>query len=202
MNMATDTMTLPPDFQKTFGKEPRYEFIDGQLREKPHMGAEANRVVTVLISLLANYVAAHKLGLVFSQTCGYQSFRRDPRKVRKPDASFIARGRLENDHPPRGHINIAPELVVEVVSPSGLAEEIDMRVADYLAAGVKLLWVIYPATRAIVVFRKDGNGARLTEGQELRGEDTIPGFACRVDALFADLSHPHSTSGDEASSVS
>src|SRR4051794_34315382 len=100
MNMPTDVMTVPPEFQKTFGKEPRYEWIDGQLREKPDMGAEANRVATVLARLLDTHLVVHKLGMAFTQECGYQIFRRDPRKVRKPDVSFIARGRLPNDNPP------------------------------------------------------------------------------------------------------
>jgi Uma2 family endonuclease len=176
-----------PEELLIFDSEHRYEWIDGQLKEKPPMGAEANRVATILVRLLDDYAASHQLGLVFSQECGYKIFPSDPKKTRKPDVSFIARGRLPNDRPPRGHVTIPPDLEVEVVSPNDLAEEIDLRVADYLAAGVKLLWIVYPATRSVWVFRQDGTAARLTEAQELTGEDVIPGFTCSVRTLFADL---------------
>jgi len=57
-------------------------------------------------------------------------------------------------------------------------------VDDYLRAGVKLLWVLYPITRSVWVVRSDGSAARLTEGKELSGEDVVAGFSCRVAELF------------------
>jgi Uma2 family endonuclease len=141
-------------------------------------------VATILVSLLDRFATAHRLGLVFSQECGYHIFRDDPRKVRKPDASFIPRGRLPDDRPLSGHVQVPPDLVVEVVSPKDEAEEVEARVDDYLRAGVKLLWVLYPTTHAVWVVRADGSAARLTEGKELSGEDVVAGFSCRVEELF------------------
>src|SRR5262249_11366286 len=149
----------------------RLELIDGHLKERPPMGAAANRVATVLITRLEQHSSARKLGLVFGQECGYQIFPRDRKKVRKPDGSFIARGRLPGDCPPPGHVLIPPDLVLEVVSPNDLAEEIDLRLSDYLEAGARLLWVVYPTSRAVHVFRTDGSGACVREGQQLSGED-------------------------------
>jgi Uma2 family endonuclease len=151
------------------------------------MGAKANRVATVLARLLDLHAHSHKLGVVFTQECGYQIFSNEPRRVRKPDVSFVARGRLPKDGIPDGHMTIPPDLEVEVASPNDLAEEVDARVADYLRAGVKLLWVIYPKTRSILVLYQDGSAVRLTQTQELSGEKVIPGFACPVEVLFADL---------------
>jgi Uma2 family endonuclease len=177
----------PDEHLLTLDSEHRYEWVNDKLREKPPMGAGANRVATILVRLMDAHATAAGLGLVFSMECGYQVFPHDPKKVRKPDASFIARGRLPNDRPPRGQVTIAPDLEVEVVSPNDEAEEIDQRVADYLAAGVKLLWIVYPASRSVWLVRRDGSAARLTEADELRGEDVLPGFACPVRTLFADL---------------
>ncbi len=174
----------PADFYRTLDGEHRYEWINGQLRERPPMGAKANRVATILVSLLNSFATAHRLGLVFSQECGYQIFKGEPKKVRKPDASFIPRGRLPNDRPPSGHVQVPPDLVGEVVSPNDEAEEVEARVDDYLRAGVKLLWVLYPTTHSVWVVRADGSAARLTEGKELSGEDVVPGFSCRVEELF------------------
>jgi Uma2 family endonuclease len=165
----------------------QFEVIEGGSWERPPRGAEANRVATVLASLLDVYADAQKRGLVFSARCGYQIFSNDPKKVRKPDVSFIARGRLPNDRPPRGHVLIAPDLIVEVVSPNDLAEDVDTRAADFLQAGVTLLWIIFPATRSVLVLRSDGSAQRLTQLEELQGEQVLSGFHCRVETLFADL---------------
>lgn len=187
MNHVRVETASPPEFLLTQGRDRRYEWIDDQLREKPSRGAEANLAATHLISLLDTYARANRLGLVFAQECGYQIFASDPKQVREPDGSFIARGRLPNDRPPRGHRTIYPDLEIEVVSPNDLAEEIDARVDDYLAAGVRLLWIVSPATRSVWVVRRDGSAARLTEAHELSSEDVLPGFTCPVRTLFADL---------------
>src|SRR3954469_15279453 len=122
-----------------------YELIDGQLVEK-HMGAHAGLVAATLIALLRADARARGLGRVFTSDCSYQ-IGPGRNLVRKPDVSFIARGRLPGDQLPAGHLRIPPDLAVEVVSPNDLAEDIDARVADYLEAGVRLMWVVYPATR-------------------------------------------------------
>jgi Uma2 family endonuclease len=168
-------------------RDRRYEWVDGQYREKPSMGAAANHALTILLCRMQEYAGHHQAGLVFSARCAYQIFGDDPRKVRKPDASFVARGRLPDDRPPPGRVVIPPDLIVEIIPPDGDAEEIDRRVADYLGAGVKLIWILYPATRSVWVVRRDGSAARLTEDKDLSGEDVVPGFACPVRALFADI---------------
>lgn len=187
MNPVLLEAGFSPEEVLTFDREHRYEWIDGQLKEKPPMGAEANRVAIILIRLLDAYATANQLGLVFAFESGFKIFASDPKKTRKPDISFVARGRLPNDRPPRGLVTVAPDLEVEVVSPNDLAEEIDARVADYLAAGVRRIWIIYPATRSAWILRQDGTALRLTEEQELPGEDVLPGFTCPLRTLFADL---------------
>jgi Uma2 family endonuclease len=187
MNTLLQPVAPPDPYVVTLQSGHRYEYVDGQLREKPPRGAEVNRVATILARMLDAFAAENLLGLVFTQECGYQIFTADPTKVRKPDVSFIARGRLPNDRPPRGHVTIAPDLEVEVVSPNDLAEEIDQRVADYLVGGVPLIWVIYPASRSAWVLRKDGSAAGRAEADDLDGEDVLPGFRCPLRSLFADL---------------
>lgn len=175
---------LPPELTPERG---RYEFLDGQLREKPPMGAKANRVATVLVRLLDTHAAARKLGPVFSQECGYQIFPDQPKKVRKPDFSFIPRGRLPGDELPDGNVTVPPDLVGEVVSPNDLAEDIEARVDDYLRAGVKQVWVLHPNRKTVYVYRLDGSARRLTVADELSGETVLPDFTCRVAELFAEV---------------
>lgn len=187
MNLIPPDIDVEAQWLRTFEDQQRFEWVNGQLKERPCMGARANRVATILIRLLDGHAAPQRLGWVFTPDTGYQCFPHEPRRVRFPDVSFVARGRLPNDQIPDGHMTVAPDLEVEVVSPNELAEDTEARVADYLAAGVRLLWIIYPSTRSIWMLHRDGTAARLTEAQELSGEDVVPGFTCPIRTLFADL---------------
>lgn len=187
MNLIPPAPDVEALWQRTLESESHFEWIDGRLKERSLMGAKANRVATLLARLLDTHVAAHRLGWVFTEKCGYQCFPHEPRRVRFPDVSFVARGRLPSDQIPDGHMTVAPDLEVEVVSPNDLAYDLEERVSDYLAAGVRLLWIIYPTTRSVWVLHGDDMAARLTETQELSGEVVVPGFTCPIRTLFADF---------------
>jgi Uma2 family endonuclease len=164
----------------------RFELVDGHLVERA-MGAESSLTAANLIILLGTHAKANQLGRVFAPDCGYQCFPGQPNRLRYPDCSFIARGRLPDDRPPQGHVHIAPDLVVEVVSPNDEAYDVEQRIEDFLRAGVRLLWVVYPNTRRVMVFRPGGNVSRLNETEELTGEDVLTGFRCPVAEIFAGL---------------
>lgn len=161
----------------------RFELIDGELVER-NMGAESSRIAQIINRRIDNYAEERNLGLVWGPDCGYQIFPDDPDKVRYPDGSFIASGRLPGDEPPRGHVRIAPDLALEVVSPNDLAWKVDEKVQDYLDAGVRLVWVVFPDTRAVFVYRPDADVKRLTPQDHLSGEDILPGFSVPVAELF------------------
>jgi Uma2 family endonuclease len=163
-----------------------YELIDGRFVEK-NMGAKAGRVAARLISRIDRHAEEKGLGAVFTQDCGYLIFPEDPDRVRKPDFSFIGKGRLPNNTIPDGFVRIPPDLVGEVVSPNDLAEEVNARVVDYLAAGVPLIWVFYVPTRFVHIFRPDGSASYLTVRDTLSGEVVLPGFTCRVEEVFAGI---------------
>jgi Uma2 family endonuclease len=163
-----------------------FEWIDGQVVEKP-MGLESSHVGTTLSRVLGTHVAPNNLGFVFNTEAGYRISVGSSRRVRKPDVSFVARGRFPDNRLPRGNSTIAPDLAVEVISPNDVAEDIEQRITDFLSVGTRLFWIIYPATRSVWVLRRDGSAARLTEAQELSGEDVIPGFSCPIATLFAGL---------------
>jgi Uma2 family endonuclease len=164
----------------------RYELIDGRLVER-NMGAKGSLIAATIICTLNRFVRPQMRGLVFATDCGYQIFPGHPKRVRFPDVSYIARGRLPNDEPPDGHVRIAPDLAAEVVSPNDLAEKLEEKIHDYLQAGIKLVWVIYPSTRCVMVYRPGGACSRLTASDSLEGEDVLPGFTCRVEELFAGI---------------
>ncbi|HEX4609349.1 MAG TPA: Uma2 family endonuclease [Urbifossiella sp.] len=160
-----------------------YELIDGVPKEKP-MGAEADEIAAEVVALLKPFVKTNKLGRVYGSQTGYQCFPGRPKRVRMPDASFIAKGRLPGDKTPEGYIPITPDLAVEVLSPGEFAEELWEKLVDYRAAGIRLVWVLSPKTRVVQIRRADGTCAELDEAGTLSGEDVLPGFTCRVAELF------------------
>ena len=161
----------------------RYELVDGVPVEKP-MGAESDEVGGLLLTAFNNHIRPRKLGRAYPSQTGFRCFPHKPGMVRMPDTSFVAAGRLPGDRSPEGYITVAPDVAVEVVSPHDLYEDVEAKVADYRAAGVKLIWVISPKTRTVLVRRLDGTCAELDAAGELSGEDVIPGFACKVADLF------------------
>ncbi len=186
MNEALLTRPHTPEDLLHMPNGDRYELVDGHLVERA-MGARSSLVAANLIQLLGAHAKGNHLGRVFGTDCGYQCFPDQPNRVRYPDCSFIARGRLPGDQPPEGHVPLAPDLVVEVVSPNDLAYDVEQRIEDYLRAGVRLMWVVYPNTRRMVIFRPGGNATRLNETEEVTGEEILPGFRCLVAELFAGL---------------
>jgi Uma2 family endonuclease len=159
------------------------ELVDGVLVEKD-MGAEADWIATRIIARLVHLCETTGIGDPFGGECGYQCFPDAPRKVRKPDVSFVAAGRLPGNRPPKGHIQLAPDLAVEVVSPNDLYSEVRLKVQEYRDAGVRLIWVVDPESRTVEVIHPDGSGVTLTEQAELAGDDILPGFRCRVADLL------------------
>jgi len=184
MATATASMPMPEDLLAP-GVEGRFELVRGALKEKPEMGFEANMLALELLRRLGNHVLPARLGFVTGMESGYQIFPHEPRRVRYPDGAFIRSGKLPNNRPPRGHSKIVPDLVIEVISPNDLAEEVDERITDFLTAGVPLVWIVYPLTRHILVLRTDKSGRRLGAKDTLDGENVLPGFTCPLGELFA-----------------
>jgi Uma2 family endonuclease len=179
--MEVAEVQLPP-YPEANGRD--YELIDGQWVEK-EMGVRASRIAALLIRLLDQHAEAQGAGLVFDSECGYRAFPHAPKLTRYPDVSFVRRGRLPAVLP-EGAFDIAPDLAVEVISPNDLAEGIEERLMDFLRAGVPLVWVIYPTSRCARVLRAGGAARQLTGEDELQGEDVLPGFVCRLGALFGE----------------
>lgn len=183
--MSVDaTELLDPDELLRMPDGDHYELIDGVPKEKP-MGAKADRIANRIGGRLDTFVTAKTSGFVFGSQTGYKCFSGRPKLVRMPDASFVAAGRLPDDEAPKGYVEIAPDLAVEVLSPGEFAEELWEKLADYKWAGIRLVWVVSPETQVVQVRRADGTMTELGEADTLTGEDVLPGFAVKVGDLFA-----------------
>ena len=150
------------------------------------MVAEGGRhgYVAVKIGMpLSAHVWQLGLGHVFAAETGFL-LRRDPDTVRAPDVAFISSVRMRSDEIPDSFIEVVPDLVVEVVSPGDIRREVEEKVKDWLTAGVRIVWLIYPITRTATAYRSLDDVIQLSENDSLEGEDVVPGFSCRVGDLI------------------
>jgi Uma2 family endonuclease len=185
--MATVTQTQiqhTPEELLAITDRPMPELIGGQLVERDPMGRRSDAVAARFLRLIGNLVDRDQLGLINGAQGSYQIFPDDPKKVRIPDVSFTRRERLPEGQVEEGHGKIAPDLVVEVVSPNDLTVDLFARIRDFLNAGVPLIWVANPDTRDVLVLRSDGTGGLLKSSDVLDGGDVLPGFRCPVADLF------------------
>jgi Uma2 family endonuclease len=170
-----ELLSLPDDLS--------VELIDGQLVET-HVSVLTGLVTATLNALLGEYVRRSSIGDLLSSETMVRCFPNRPGRVRKPDLSFVRRGRLSPSQMAAGFLTIPPDLAVEVVSPNDEAEALEAKLLDYFDAGIPLVWVIYPVARSAVILRLDGSANRIREHDELSGEAVIPGFSCRLAELF------------------
>ena len=183
MNELYRPPTLTADEFEQLSDVDGTELIDGHLKEKPR-GAESSYVGNRMAKLLTDHCERTPAGWVFGPETGYRCFPGRPAHVRKPDVSFVRLGRLPDERPPAGDVRIAPDLAVEVVSPNDLYEEIEEQVELYRSAGVRLIWVVSPTSKRVLIRRLDGGASEVGEGGDLDGEDVLPGFRCQVNELF------------------
>ncbi len=163
----------------------RYEaLIDGVLQER-NVSYLSSNAAYEFNGRIRNHLVETSIGYGFQADCGLEIFPWMPGKVRFADGGFISRER--SPRPGRGHLRVAPDLVVEVVSYGDNEQEAEKKRTDYLRAGVRMIWIAYPLTRHVTVWRADGSAVSLGPDAVLSGGDVLPGFACRVGDLFLEV---------------
>lgn len=184
MSTSATTPITPDDLLRMPDEGKGFELVNGELKEL-NVSRESSRVAGQIYNRLENYCAAGNPAWVFPEGTSYRCFADDPTRVRRPDTSLIALARMTaNQYHEDGHCPIAPDIAVEVVSPNDIADEVAEKIAEWLAAGVKLLWEVYPNTRAVRAHRPDGTITLLRTADTLTAADLLPGFACPVADLF------------------
>lgn len=173
---AGELLRLPDD-----GK--RHELVEGELREMAPAGAMHGSAAAKLTILLGQFVNSQQLGIVLAAETGFR-ISRDPDTVRAPDVSFVALERIPPDGPPEGYWELAPDLAIEVVSPHDTASGVQSKVQMWLESGVRLVWVVYPDTRSVVVHKSLKDIATLTTADTLDGASVLPGFERPVAEVF------------------
>lgn len=183
--MSTTATAVTPDDLLRMGDEGKgYELVDGELRELP-VSRKSSRVAGQIYNRLENFCAGGRPAWVFPEGTSYRCFADDPGRVRRPDVSVVLLGRMTaEEYDEDGHCPTAPDLVVEVVSPTDIAREVKEKIDEWLAAGVRLLWEVYPESRTVRVYRPAHPITPLQAGDALTADPVLPGFSCPVADLF------------------
>lgn len=171
---ASEFASLPDD-------DCRHELEAGWVIAEPFPSLRHDEVRKRLEQILDTVVARQRLGAVF----GHVGFvlARDPDTVRGPDLSFVTRARLcgiDNSHFFEG----APDLAIEILSPSNRPYQMRAKVADYLAAGCRLVWVVDPLHRTVTTYRALLAPQVILVDDELDGGDVLPGLRINVGSIF------------------
>jgi Uma2 family endonuclease len=161
----------------------RYELQTGTLVSEPLPGMRHGIVAATIVELLRSYVRSRRLGVVMAGDAGYV-LARCPDTLRGPDVSFLARERLDTAADLPRAFPGAPDLAVEVLFPSNRPADIHAKVADYLAAGTRLVWVVDPESQSVAVYRSLLAPRLIAGADMLEGEDVVPGFRVAVAELF------------------
>lgn len=164
----------------------RTELVRGRVRMMSPVSAAHGLVSLNIARALSNHVREHRLGVCFADSTGY-ALPNLANTVRAPDASFVCARRLPTEGVGGGFLELAPDLAVEVLSPSESSADLAEKLADYRVAGTSLVWVIDPARRTVMVIADGEPATTLGLTDTLGGGGVVPGFACPVDELFEGL---------------
>lgn len=168
-------MSLPDDGYK-------YELIDNDLVMSP-VGLSHSLVCVRLVVLLDGWARDKKLGGVFDSSFGC---RLAPDLMLSPDVSFISAVRLaQNTVSPEKFFPGAPDLVIEVLSPSDSMSAIESKVGMYFEHGSQMVWIVDPRKRTVTIQTRDHVEKFSRPSQVLSAPEILPGFKCKLVEIFA-----------------
>jgi Uma2 family endonuclease len=160
----------------------RRELVRGQVLEFPYAEPRHSRIGVNVGTLLWQFVKREGLGTVYGADTGFL-LERAPDTVRAPDAAFVAEGRLEGVDE-RKYLPLAPDLAVEVVSPSDSPREVEERAAMWISFGTRLVWVVEPELEKAFVYRPGVPRKELSRDEELDGGEVLPGLVIPLAECF------------------
>ncbi|MXY47009.1 MAG: Uma2 family endonuclease [Chloroflexi bacterium] len=162
----------------------RYELVRGDLIQMAPAGHMSSFHEMQVGAMLHNFVKSNELGRVYSSSGGFR-LESNPDTVLAPDASFVRQERVEAAGDTDGYFPGAPDLVIEVISPSDRYTEVEAKVAEWLNAGARMVVVVNPRNRTVRVHHSPTEAVLLTEADTLDGGDVVPGWRLPVADIFA-----------------
>ncbi|MEP6988560.1 MAG: Uma2 family endonuclease [Chloroflexota bacterium] len=164
----------------------RFELSEGMLIEMSPASFKHGRDALKLGWFITGFVTEYKLGETTAAETGYILFKNLDGKdtVRAPDVGFISAARIPKEGLPEGYFPGAPDFAVEVISPTDQADEVQLKVMQYLKYGTRLIWLVYRKSQTVVVHTPTGSKT-FDIDDILDGGDVLPGFKLAVRDIFA-----------------
>jgi Uma2 family endonuclease len=195
--MTLPTPTLTPTTHPTPPTEPlitgeafaaltnlgRAELIEGRIVKMPPPKNRHGRLENKVAFYLTRFALEHRLGQVLTGESGVY-IRRNPDTVRGMDVAFVAQARWEQQTDKDGYLDIAPDLIVEILSPDDRWPAVNRKLRDYFALGVRLVWVVDAEEQRVYVYRSLTDMREFTDTDTLTGDEVLPGFSVPVASLF------------------
>ncbi len=183
--MSTQKTLLTADefFEQYSHREGKFELVKGEVVEVKPPGEEHGEIAGNIAGEFYGYSRRYGTGRMGVET-GHR-LESAPDTVRGPDVYFSLSRRAGGRERSPGFVPGAPDIAVEVVSPSDTAPEVERKVAEYLAAGSQRVWLVYPASRSVAVHRADGSVATYGGDDVITDEELLPGFSLPLADIFA-----------------
>ena len=183
MSATTQTLMTADELLEMPHGNFRYELVAGELIKMSPTGGMHGIVTARLNAVVFNHVESNDLGYVFGAETGFK-LASDPDTVRAADVAFVSHARMPKDADINKFLPIAPDLVVEVVSPSDTLYEVEEKIAEWLAAGALAVWVANPKRRTLTVHRANQPPQVSAESDTLKGGEALPDFSYSLAKLF------------------
>jgi Uma2 family endonuclease len=160
------------------------ELVKGRIVRQMPTGHPHGFIESLLVFFLLSFIREHKIGRVLTGEVGIYT-QREPDTIRAADIVFISNERYQQASP-TGYLDVAPELVVEIMSPSNTWSEAHEKLADYFAIGVQVVWMVDPQLEQIHVYRAPDQVTLLHKADTLRDEELLPGFEIKLTEIFVE----------------
>ena len=161
----------------------RYELVEGEARRMAPAGNVHGYIAANFLGPLQRHARDNGLGRVYAAETGFK-LSSSPDTVRAPDVAFVSQTRLDEVGEVPGYWPGAPDLAVEVVSPSDTHAEVTEKSLSWLGAGCRMVLAVDPSQRAVTVYRSREDIRILTLEDAIDGADVVPGFGLPVAELF------------------
>lgn len=160
------------------------ELVEGEIIQMSPTGEKHGIIEFNLGGELRTFVRQHNLGRVSGGEVGIY-VKRKPDTVRGADVVFISNERYAQIRS-KSFLDVAPDLVVEILSPDDRWNEVMRKLEEYLEIGVRVVWIVDPETVSVFAYRSMTDVRRFEKNEALTAEDILPGFAIAVAELFAE----------------
>lgn len=156
-----------------------YEIVDGE-KEIKMAGAKHGEICAQITGELFSYLKGNKAGRIYSSNTTFQIGQNE----RMPDVAFVSAARTPPEGSPSGKWELAPDLAVEVISPTDVWEKVNRKVREYFAAGTQQVWLVSQEAEEVMIYDSPTLIKVVTAAEYLTSETLLPGFKCRVADLF------------------